>query len=800
MAIDPELLRQLEQAVLERAGEPAGKEIRFRCPSHDDEHPSARWHTEKKVWFCDVCGTGGGAYHLAQLLGIETPSDNPAGLTLRAFADAKGFEVAFVENQGITDGVSGTTRIPCVDIPYLDQHGEVASVRKRLRLEGSLRFVWRRGDKVLPYGLPRMTEARAQGFLILVEGETDALTLWQAGLPALGIPGAGTWKEVWKLHVQDIDAVYVWREPDQGGDSLVERVSADLPGVRILDAPAGIKDPNALWLSLACDPAAFVTRMEDLMSAAAPASEVRAIADLEEAKRLYAKARHLLEDPALMKRIGEAMRAGGYAGDLTPPMLAYVSLTSRHQERPLNLALIAQSASGKNRAVDAALALVPASAFYLEKAGSARALIYANEDFEHRIVVVAEADSIPEEGPAASAVRSLAADSYMAYDVVEKNPQTGQFEIRRVEKQGPTGLITTSTRPLPEQMSTRMLTVSVSDTPDQTREVLLAHAASVNGETVVPDLEPFIALQRWLGLAGEHRVTIPYATALAMLVPPRHVRMRRDFRQALTVVQSIAVLHQCQRRRDAKGRIIAEFEDYQIARDLLLDAFTAAATDGVSNSVRETVETLARISNGDPVTVKALGDAMGLAKDTAWNRVRKAIGLGLIYNQETRRGQPAKLVPGDSLPEERPALPTVEELQLFMCSDLAETGSTVQPEPNSGTEAEPEVAVENPVEPDIQPPFQPVLADAPDSDSQDAPDPVERLNADPSAQHTDTDAEGDRVYGFALAKEHRFPAVQLRPGVSVVGTEEGWKIFVSRAPSDVLRLAIAALEDGTGEA
>ena len=29
-------------------------------PDHHDRHPSARWHPVKGVWYCDVCGQGGG--------------------------------------------------------------------------------------------------------------------------------------------------------------------------------------------------------------------------------------------------------------------------------------------------------------------------------------------------------------------------------------------------------------------------------------------------------------------------------------------------------------------------------------------------------------------------------------------------------------------------------------------------------------------------------------------------------------------------------------------------------------------
>ena len=45
------------------------------------------------------------------------------------------------------------------------------------------------GDLV-PYGLWKLDMAREQDQLLLVEGETDTLTAWHHGIPALGLPGA----------------------------------------------------------------------------------------------------------------------------------------------------------------------------------------------------------------------------------------------------------------------------------------------------------------------------------------------------------------------------------------------------------------------------------------------------------------------------------------------------------------------------------------------------------------------------------------------------------------------------------
>jgi hypothetical protein len=157
--------------------------------------------------------------------------------------------------------------------------------------------------------------------------------------------------------------------------------------------------------------------------------------------------RTLLEDPQLLFRIGRAMMANGWAGDWRIPQLAYVALTSRLLDRPMNLAFVATPAAGKNATIDAAVALVPRDAVYLFTATSRKALLYAPEDLRHRVVIFKEADSIPEHGPAASAIRSLAEGHALEYAVTTLNRRTGQFETRTLTKAGPTGLLTTSTGP-----------------------------------------------------------------------------------------------------------------------------------------------------------------------------------------------------------------------------------------------------------------------------------------------------------------------------------------------------------------
>lgn len=356
------------------------------------------------------------------------------------------------------------------------------------------------------------------------------------------------------------------------------------------------------------------------------------------------------------------MTANGYAGDTRPVLLAHLALTSRLLERPINLAFVAMSASGKNRTVDEALRLMPDNAFHQITASSPRALVYSGESFQHRMVVLAEADSLPREGPAASAVRSIAADRRMVYEVVEKNPVTNEFETRRIEKEGPTGLITTSTESMDRQFATRTLEVPIPDDDEQTQAVMEAHARQVAGEQQhePPDTVPFHALQRWLEAGGTRNIEVPFAGVLAELVPPNAVGMRRWFRLLLTAIQTVALLHQRQRERTDDGAVVATLEDYEEAREILRLVFGTVAAEGVTDAVRETVEA---IQPGERVSQAELADRLDISAAAVSYRVKRAIQGGWLVNEESRRGYAHKLTRGAPLPEDRDALPGPEAVK-----------------------------------------------------------------------------------------------------------------------------------------
>jgi hypothetical protein len=70
-------------------------------------------------------------------------------------------------------------------------------------------FLTENSDKQsLPYGMWRMEENLAWGWILLVEGEQDCPTLWHHNIPALGIRPGIDWHGDWKISLDGLE-VYV---------------------------------------------------------------------------------------------------------------------------------------------------------------------------------------------------------------------------------------------------------------------------------------------------------------------------------------------------------------------------------------------------------------------------------------------------------------------------------------------------------------------------------------------------------------------------------------------------------------
>ena len=638
------------------------------CPFHADRHVGS-FSVSDRGFSCFSCGAQGDLATLAAHLGsggdasmhafregTSPPSPPPSPpLTLERYAEAKRLPVDWLYGQGLETAHRGRRTV--LRIPYFDAQGKKVAIRFRHSLDGSgpNRFSWRTGDKSLPYGLWRLAEARAAGYLLLVEGESDAQTLWHYGLPALGIPGATTWSPEWAPALEGL-TLYAWQEPDAGGAGFVKSLGASLPGLLLLSPPAGRKDISECHL-LGDDVPALVAR---LIASAIPYEQILAAEASAEVARLEALSAPLLDCPSLLDEFTALCTDLSLVGEGKNAQILYLALTSRLLKKPVSVAVKGPSGGGKSFLVETVLKAFPAEAFYALSGMSEHALAYSQEPLAHRTLVLFEAGGLS--GPfAAYIMRSLVSEGHLKYETVEKTAKG--LVPRVIERAGPTGLVTTTTQvSLDAELETRMLSLTVRDDREQTRAVFRATIRRANGFRPDPArLEPWIALQLWLGRSGPWEVVLPFGDSLCEMCEPSAVRLRRDFTALVQLIKAHALLH-CRQRRVVDGRLVAEIADYRAVHELVAGLMSEGVEAVIKRETRDTVEALTALYLGTPVTMRALAARLGIDPSSLSRRVRVSTRAGWIVNQETRRGMPAQLVPGDPLPPGHLVLPEPADL------------------------------------------------------------------------------------------------------------------------------------------
>jgi hypothetical protein len=159
------------------------------------------------------------------------------------------------------------------------------------------------------------------GWVVLTEGESDTWTGWHYKVPTLGIPGKSTWKSEWAEHLEGLD-VYLWVEPD--ANDLIARVGADLPGLRVIRAPEGVKDISEAHLN----GKNVADLIETLKADATIAQDLLRLQANERASELRERAAAVLGLPDPIDAVRQAI-ATRYGGDEHNPLIVYLAATTR---------------------------------------------------------------------------------------------------------------------------------------------------------------------------------------------------------------------------------------------------------------------------------------------------------------------------------------------------------------------------------------------------------------------------------------------------------------------------------------
>jgi hypothetical protein len=383
---------------------------------------------------------------------------------------------------------------------------------------------------------------------------------------------------------------------------------------------------------------------------------------------LLPKVRELAQAPDLVERVVRQVQSLGVVNELELITLIYVAATSRVLDQPINPLVKGASSGGKSYTTKHVLGLFPPESVNYLTSSSELALVYDDQPLAHTVLFVHEANQLQadENSMFSMLLRTLISEGRIVHQTTmeDHDSQTGR-RVERIVREGPIALIITTTGELHAENETRMLSVHVSESQEQTRAVIESIAARAAGtDEGAADLAVWHDFQRWIAL-GPTDAVVPFAQQLAAKIPPSMVRFRRDVGSLFNFIKASAILHQAQRQVDDKGRVIATLADYKVAHSIFSKVLAETSGQRVTENVRVVVDLIAQraaepaakpsgrrfaraagsaASSEVVLSSEQIGTQTGIGKSAAHRAIRSAIDLGFLVNNETRPRKPYRLV------------------------------------------------------------------------------------------------------------------------------------------------------------
>ncbi len=375
-----------------------------------------------------------------------------------------------------------------------------------------------------------------------IDGDTLRLAVGARAWQVRGLPKANPGASM-KLNVRV-----------QGADAALHVDSVDLYSARsraVFAAQAaaelGGRDAETLAREIARELGRVLLAVEQAITererqASAPKQTAPTMTEAE-----HDAALELLQSPALVPRILADFAAVGLVGEDTNKLVGYLAAISRKLDRPLGVVIQSSSAAGKSTLMDAVLAFVPEEDKVKYSAMTGQSLFYMGEtNLKHKALAIVE-----EEGAsrASYALKLLQSEGELTIASTGKDPTSGNLITQQYRVEGPVALLlTTTARDIDEELMNRCLVLAVDEGREQTRAIHERQRArrTLDGMFANRQRQALIALhQNAQRLLRPLDVLNPFAQFLTF--PDQTTRLRRDHEKYLTLIDTIAFVHQHQR-------------------------------------------------------------------------------------------------------------------------------------------------------------------------------------------------------------------------------------------------------------
>jgi len=285
----------------------------------------------------------------------------------------------------------------------------------------------------------------------------------------------------------------------------------------------------------------------------------------------------------LMHRIDKLIEQAGVVGEENTRKLLFVIALTYKMDYPLHALVQGTSGSGKSHLINTIGQCFPAEdVMSITRVTSKSFYHYSKEELVDKLMLIQDYDGLDEE--AHYAFRELQSAGTITSSTTFKDREGNiTSAIKTVKSHFASLLATTKAEVYYDNMS-RSVVIGVDESEKQTLRIIDQQNLKLAG--IVDAAEESKAkafIQNCIRCIKPYEVINPYADKVKLPVEAKMLRRLNNHYQSF--VKQITILHQYQRNKDAKGRLITEPRDLQIACDILFDAIILKV-DELDSSLR----------------------------------------------------------------------------------------------------------------------------------------------------------------------------------------------------------------------
>ena len=330
-------------------------------------------------------------------------------------------------------------------------------------------------------------------------------------------------------------------------------------------------------------------------------AEINPITDQFSAKELtpqaQEKAVEFLSKNRLLESIDKLLEQSGIVGEEENRMLLFLLASSYKMPYPLHGLIQGSSGEGKSHLINGMAECMPQEdVMNMTRITSKSLYHYRDKELINKLILIQDFDGLDEE--AQFAFREMQSAKFLTSSTVVKDMLGNtRGKMKKVLAHFASLTATTKAEVYYDNMS-RSVVLGVDESQEQTLRIIKAQNLKIAGvSNSDSEQQAKQLLRNTMRVLKSYIVVNPFADKL--MLPLEAKMLRRLNSQFQNFVSQITILHQYQRKTDAKGRLIATKEDVQKAVEIFFSSIIIKV-DELDKSTRQFFDRLKGFVKSQP--------------------------------------------------------------------------------------------------------------------------------------------------------------------------------------------------------